>query len=177
MTETRKPYDPTWPHGFETRDGRKAIKLGDTIDGSIIWQISGEECLLSTSSKGHEDYGHPSDLDIFCAPSPAEKPLESWVNVDLDGNIFGPYRSTHRARKVAEFGGVSCYTRIAVHMREVTSEPATKESGSLSAEQVEELASGWEVGAEDTDQYNTGAIAMFQLLSKKLRDTARDATR
>jgi len=156
MTDTRKPYDPTWPHGFETRDGRKAVMLGTATDRILIWKVDGEDILPLTTDTGASRHFCASYLDIFCTPVPVEKPLECWVNVYSDGD-WSMFDSHEDAARSGGYGRPG--ERIAVHMREVTAEPlvlgagrmgeatfgapAAKEPGSLSAAEVEKLATRW----------------------------------
>jgi len=155
MTDTRKPYDPTWPHGFETRDGRKVTKR-DWIFGSATYWDLPDNTLFITDDRGRASRGKQHDLDVFCTAAPVGKPLECWVNVLRDGFLSGPYRSEFEA---ADWAKSPIVARSAVHMREVTAEPlglgagrmgeatfgapAPKEPGSLSAAEVEKLATRW----------------------------------
>jgi len=137
MTDTRKPYDPAWPHGFETRDERKVEPLTHYPDARG-WRLPDTGLRFATDEHG-KYLGNPR-YDIYCTSAPVEKPLECWVNVSRSGFLEGPYVSERDARVMAKAKDI---LRIAVHMREVTSEPAAKEPGGLSAAEVEKLATRW----------------------------------
>ncbi|GAN55236.1 hypothetical protein [Tanticharoenia sakaeratensis] len=137
MTDTRKPYDPAWPHGFETRDGKKIVArfYGPFGFYARQWMLEDDMILLTDENGRCPVSDGPSDDDIFCTPAPVEKPLECWVNVYPSGMVMHMDSRSNALDLAAKV----CPTRVAVHMREVTDEPAANEPGALSAEQVTTL--------------------------------------
>jgi len=133
-------YRPAWEHGFETRDKRDVSLVGKIGVDRIVW--AADRDLIQTSVDGLDlsFVGGPhSPNDIFCKPAPGAAPLECWVNVYPTGRVV--LYSPDQSRRSAD---AACQpVRIGVHMREVTSELAAKEPGSLSAADVEKLATRW----------------------------------
>lgn len=78
-----KPYEPNWPHGYCTRDGR-SVRIICTDASSalpiigLVKQTDGSEFSLSWYADGRASTGVVFDIDLMCAD---QKPKEYWLCV------------------------------------------------------------------------------------------------
>lgn len=92
-------FDPDWPHGHVTADGRKARIICKDRKGNrhIVACIGENEDELQTyTAKGRCGYYH---LDLSNVPAPKQK-LEFWVNVYPGGQAGAMYESKATADNV-----------------------------------------------------------------------------
>lgn len=88
-------FDPDWPHGHVTADGRKARIICKDYKGengetllAIVTKESGKECVYEYYDNGHfmaRDTNHK--LDLLDAPAPKRK-FERWVNICENGDTY-----------------------------------------------------------------------------------------
>ena len=110
MTNERK-FDPAWPHGHVTRDGRKARIVATDYQGDKILAIA-------TTKSGHEEaivrwvdgrlyniLGTITDHDLINAPEPVQ---EMWVNVYPTGIVGTGYSSRVYADECASPDRIAC---------------------------------------------------------------------
>lgn len=92
MTD-RPDFDPDWPHGHQTRDGRKArILTKDLLSSDYPLAVAitsslntGYEKLERYTLDGRYSYGHSehAPFTLVNAPEP-KKQFQAWANVYLE---------------------------------------------------------------------------------------------
>ncbi len=88
-------FSPTWPHGHQTRDGRKARIICTDRSGErpiialALWDDT--EALITCRSSGAVFVHRENPDDLINSPAPKRKVrVERWMNVYADGstNVF-----------------------------------------------------------------------------------------
>lgn len=108
MLKTRSadtPFDPKWPHGHTTRDGRKARILATDLKGdypivAAIADSDGDEWIVRSDATGRTLYGRANRL--INAPAPKRKVrVRGWIKVFSDGSASGVFPADQMAGSLA----------------------------------------------------------------------------
>ena len=105
----REDFDPDWPHGHVTRDGRKArIVCKDRVsrDEPLVVLVDENSCesVYSYYRSGTFLFGEVSDYDLINAPAPKIK-HERWINIYPGGECVDLHPSREVADRAAELRG------------------------------------------------------------------------
>ena len=108
--EPTRTFDPAWPHGHVTRDGRRARIV--CTDANTILPCPIVALVTAKTGKEHVEFyrrdgRHPSpcpSLDLINAPAPKR---ELWVNVYADGKTYVS-GSRHTADALVCEGRIAC---------------------------------------------------------------------
>lgn len=86
-------FDPNWPHGHMTRDGRRAEVLPRRLNHpeypvlAIVTDASGVEVPGKFTAAGKWMTGVSDDDDLLNAPAP-KRAWEGWAVMYRDGNVW-----------------------------------------------------------------------------------------
>lgn len=89
-------FDPNWPHGHVTRDGRKARIICTLVNNpnlpiiALVQDEGGVEYGAAFEADGRRPGGREFDrgMDLINAPPPKRKfKVNCWLNVDLSCNV------------------------------------------------------------------------------------------
>lgn len=122
-----RKFDPDWPHGHETRDGRPAeiIYTGLKSDaGSFIAVVENKDgtnkCRTYYSDGRYFDGGNDSNIDLLNR----EPVMEGWVNW-YESGIGGCHDTREKADKWGGKGRIACTHVKAKHGEGLEDEATT----------------------------------------------------
>ena len=107
MTDT---FDPAWPHGHITRDGRRAriICTDARSDWPILALISNpEKEFVQGFMADGRPYCNESHLDLFNAPAP-KKRIKGWLSIYPNGNTGSVRPTRAKCDELATSDRIAC---------------------------------------------------------------------